>query len=158
MIRRNFNLAAVALAASALAARAPQALASKSDGIVKNKSAYGMTETVERITKDVEKKGIKLFGVIDQAKLAKDAGVELRPSSLIVFGNPPLGTLFLTARAEAGLDWPVRLLVFEDGKGQVWTAYTDFYWIAQRHNIRNRAPQFKMATEVIKSIVSSTIT
>jgi uncharacterized protein (DUF302 family) len=158
MIRRNFNLAAVALAASALAARAPQALASKSDGVVKNKSAYGMTETVERITKDVEKKGIKLFGVIDQAKLAKDAGVELRPSSLIVFGNPPLGTLFLTARAEAGLDWPVRLLVFADGKGQVWTAYTDFHWIAQRHNIRNRAPQFKMATEVIKSIVSSTIT
>ncbi len=158
MIRRNFNFAAVALAASALASRAPQALASRSDGIVKNKSAYAMDETIERITKDVEKKGIKLFGVIDQAKLAKDAGVELRPSSLIVFGNPPLGTLFLTARAEAGLDWPVRLLVFEDDKGQVWTAYTDFHWIARRHNIRNREPQFKMAAEVIKSIVSSTMT
>ncbi len=157
MIRRNFNIAALGLATSVLGTHVPQALASKSNGIIRSKSIYGMTETIGRITADVEKKGIKLFGVIDQAKLAKEAGVELRPSSLIVFGNPPLGTLFLTARAEAGLDWPVRLLVFEDEKGQVWTAYTDFHWIAQRHDIRNRGPQFRKATEVITSIVSSTM-
>ena len=114
-----------------------------------------MQETIDRITKDIEAKGIKLFDVIDQAKLAKDAGVDLKPSTLIVFGNPPLGTLFLTAKAESGLDWPVRLLVFEDNKGQVWTAYTDFAWIERRHGIKNRTPQFKMASEVISSITSS---
>ena len=157
MIRRNFATSALALAATAFGCYAPQAVASKADGIVRNRSAYPMNETIERITKDVEMKGIKLFGVIDQAKLAKDAGVDLRPSSLVVFGNPPLGTLFITARAEAGLDWPVRLLVFEDEKGQVWTAYTDFAWISRRHSIRNRDPQFKKATEVIKSIVATTM-
>jgi uncharacterized protein (DUF302 family) len=125
------------------------------DGIVKGKSVYSMAETIDRITQDVATKGIKLFDVIDQAKLAKEAGVDLRPSTLIVFGNPPLGTLFLTAKAESGLDWPVRLLVFEDAEGQVWTAYTDFDWIARRHRIENRTEQFEKARGVIASIVSS---
>lgn len=126
-----------------------------SDGIVTSRSLYPMQDTVDRLTTDIAAKGIKLFDVIDQAKLAKDAGIDLRPSTLIVFGNPPLGTLFLTAKAESGLDWPVRLLVFEDAQGQVWTAYTDFDWIARRHNIQNRPAEFMKAGEVIASIVSS---
>jgi uncharacterized protein (DUF302 family) len=88
--------------------------------------------------------------------LAKAAGVDLKPSTLIVFGNPPLGTQFLTANPQSGLDWPVRLLVYQDDKGTVWTAYTDFSWIARRHNIGNRQAQFKMASDVIGSIVAST--
>jgi uncharacterized protein (DUF302 family) len=155
MNRRNFGRAAMALLTVATTLTTSRAALAREDGIVKVKSAYSMQETIDRITKDVAKKGIKLFDVIDQAKLAKDAGIDLKPSTLIIFGNPPLGTLFITAKAEAGLDWPVRLLVFEDAKGQVWTAYTDFAWIAHRHSITNRKPQFKMATEVIASILSS---
>jgi uncharacterized protein (DUF302 family) len=155
MIRRNFSFAMAGLATMVLAApNSPVALAHE-NGIVKTKSAYPMQETIARITKDVETKGIKLFDVIDQAKLAKEAGVDIRPSTLIVFGNPPLGTQFLSAKPESGLDWPVRLLVFEDDKGEVWTAYTDFKWIARRHGIKNRGPQFMKASEVIASITSS---
>jgi uncharacterized protein (DUF302 family) len=137
------------VATAAETARATQ------DGIVATRSAYPMAETIDRITGDVAAKGIKLFDVIDQAQLAKDAGVELRPSTLIVFGNPPLGTLFLSAKAESGLDWPVRLLVYEDASGQVWTAYSDFDWIARRHGIENRQAEFAKAREVIASIVAS---
>lgn len=155
MNRRNFGRAAMAVASTSLALSISQIALAGSDGVIKIKSAYSMQETIDRITKDIAAKNIKLFDVIDQAKLAKDAGIDLRPSTLIVFGNPPLGTLFLTAKAEAGLDWPVRLLVFQDDKGQVWTTYTDFAWIARRHGIKNRAPQFKMASEVIASITSS---
>jgi uncharacterized protein (DUF302 family) len=86
------------------------------DGIVKVKSAYPIGETIERLKKDIPDKGIKFFNEIDQSKLAADAGVKLRPSLLLVFGNPPLGTQFITANANAGLDWPVRLLVYEDEK------------------------------------------
>ena len=154
MIRRKFAKGAIALTAAAFALPAAEAFA-RSNGIVKNRSNYSMQETIDRITKDIADKKIKLFDVIDQAKLAKEAGVELKPSTLVVFGNPPLGTQFLTANPESGLDWPVRLLVFQDDKSQVWTAYTDFAWIARRHNIRNRVAQFKMASEVIGSIVSS---
>src|SRR6185436_6853423 len=125
------------------------------DGVIKVRSAYAVTETVDRLKKDIAGKGIKFFSEIDQAKLAADSGISLRPSVLLVFGNPPLGTQFITANANAGLDWPVRLLVFENELGEVWTAYTDFDWIARRHGIENRKDQFKMASSVITSITSS---
>jgi uncharacterized protein (DUF302 family) len=105
--------------------------------------------------KDIADKGIMFFDEIDQAKLAADAGVTLLPSTLLVFGNPPLGTLFLTSDPDAGLDWPVRVLVYQDAKGDVWVAYTDFAWIARRHGITNREKEFKMASEVIASITST---
>ncbi|MGA9818139.1 MAG: DUF302 domain-containing protein, partial [Pseudolabrys sp.] len=92
---------------------------------------------------------------IDQSKLAADAGIKLDPSTLLVFGNPPLGTQFMTANPNAGLDWPVRLLVIQDSAGAVWTIYTDFAWIAARHGIVNRTEQFKMASMAIGSITSS---
>jgi uncharacterized protein (DUF302 family) len=145
---------AIAIAALLAVAVSPAAQAA-GNGVVKSKSAYSVDETVDRIKKDVAAKGIKLFDVIDQSKLAKEAGIaNVLPSTLVIFGNPPLGTQFLSANQEAGLDWPVRLLVFQDTKGQVWTAYTDFNWIARRHHITNRKAQFKMATEVIASITS----
>ena len=81
-----------------------------------------MEESVKRVTDDIKAKGIMIFNVIDQAKLVKEAGIEARPSTLIIFGNPPLGTQFIQAKAEAGLDWPARILVYQDAKGQVWAA------------------------------------
>jgi uncharacterized protein (DUF302 family) len=114
------------------------ASAAADDGIVKFKSAYDMPETIERMKKDIADKGIMFFDEIDQAKLAADAGVTLLRSTLLMFGNPPLGTLFLTSDPDAGLDWPVRVLVYQDAKGDVWVAYTDFAWIARCHGITNR--------------------
>jgi uncharacterized protein (DUF302 family) len=125
------------------------------DGIVRIKSAYDMAETIKRIKKDVADKGIMFFDEIDQSKLAADAGVTLRPSTLLVFGNPPLGTLFLTSNPAAGLDWPVRVLVYQDEQGDVWVLYTDFMWIAHRHGITDRDEAFNKASEVITSITST---
>lgn len=125
-------------------------------GVIKVKSAYPLNETIARLKKDVAGKGIKFFDEIDQSKLAADAGIKLRPSTLLVFGNPPLGTLFITANPLAGLDWPVRLLVFEDEKGDVYAAYTDFSYIARRHQIAGAdLDAFTKATGVIASITSS---
>jgi uncharacterized protein (DUF302 family) len=125
------------------------------DGIVRIKSAHSMPETIKRLKMDVADKGITFFDEIDQSKLAADAGVTLRPSTLLVFGNPPLGTLFLTSNPHAGLDWPVRLLVYQDATGDVWVAYTDFAWIAHRHGITDRDEAFKKASDVIASIIST---
>ena len=125
------------------------------DGIVRIKSAHSMPETIKRLKMDVADKGITFFDEIDQSKLAADAGVTLRPSTLLVFGNPPLGTLFLTSDPDAGLDWPVRLLVYQDATGDVWVAYTDFAWIAHRHGITDRDEAFKKASDVIASITST---
>lgn len=125
------------------------------DGIVRVASAYPFAETIERVKADIAAKGILFFQAIDQAKLAADAGIKLNRSTLLVFGNPPLGTLFITAKPQAGLDWPVRLLVQQDEQGEVWLTYTDFAWIARRHRITNRDKEFKMASGVIASITAS---
>jgi len=130
----------------------------RDNGIVRIKSAVPMSEAIIRIKADIAAKGIKFFDEIDQSKLAADAGIKLRPSTLLVFGNPPLGTQFITSNPNAGLDWPVRLLLTQDDNGDVWAVWTDFDWIARRHNIRDRHAQFSMATMVVKSITATITT
>src|SRR3974390_856978 len=90
------------------------------EGVIKVKSAYPLDETIIRLKKDIAAKGIRFFQEIDQQKLAAEAGIKVRPWTLLVCGNPPLGTQFLAANPLAGLDWPVRLLVQQDENGDVW--------------------------------------
>lgn len=125
------------------------------DGIIKVRSAYGMEETIARIKDDIAKKGIMFFSAVDQAQLAAYAGIKLPPSTLLTFGNPALGSQFITSNPQAGLDWPVRLLVQQDANGNVWAIYTDFGWIARRHGITDRQQQFTTASGVVASITST---
>ena len=154
MLTRAKFLRLSGLTAAALVI-SPEAMPKSNDGIVRVKSSYNFQETIARLKKDIAAKGIRFFSEIDQTELAAEAGIKLNPSTLLVFGNPPLGTQFMTANPNAGLDWPVRLLVIQDSAGAVWTVYTDFAWIAARHGIVNRTEQFKMASMVIASITSS---
>lgn len=152
---------AAALAVLLVCSATPRSRAEESgqviadSGVVKVRSAYPLAETIERLKQDIAVKGIMFFSVIDQSRLAADAGIKVRPTLLLVFGNPALGTQFLTSNQVAGLDWPVRLLVFEDESGQVWAAYTDFAYIARRHHITDRGEAFDKASMVIASITSS---
>ncbi len=126
------------------------------DGVVRVRSAYPMAETIARLKQDVAAKGIRFFQEIDQSRLAAEAGIKVLPSTLLVFGNPPLGTQFIAAQPAAGLDWPVRLLVQQDDQGVVWAVYTDFGWIARRHGVAGEAARpFETASGVIASITSS---
>jgi len=142
---------AIAAATPALA----QTAMPPGDGLIKVRSAYSMDETVSRIRKDIADKGILFFQAVDQSQLAARAGITLRPSTLLEFGNPPLGAQFLTSNPYSGLDWPVRVLVLQDQNGVVWAAYTDFAWIAKRHGITDRQQQFAMASGVVESITST---
>lgn len=124
-------------------------------GVVRVKSAYSMDESIARVKADIAAKGITFFNEIDQSALAAKNGIALRRSTLLEFGNPALGTQFVTGNPDAGLDWPVRLLFTQDDSGQVWAVWTDFGWIARRHGITSRDAQFSMATQVVKSITST---
>ena len=154
MITRTIVTVSGALIAGLLLLNVTRPRADNEDGIVRVKSAYPLAETVNRLKKDVADKGIMFFSEINQSELAAKAGIKLLPSTLLVFGNPPLGIQFLTSNPDSGLDWPVRLLVYQDADGNVWAVYTDFDWIARRHHIRDRDDAFKMASSVIQSITS----
>jgi uncharacterized protein (DUF302 family) len=125
------------------------------NGIVRVKSAYGFAETIERLKQDVAAKGITFFFAVEQSRLAAEAGIKLRASTLLVFGNPALGPHFITSNPNAGIEWPVRLLVSEDDNGDVWAIYNDFHYLARRHGITDRDAAFDKASEVIGSITSA---
>ena len=149
----TFSLPATSRAATAPAASL--AAAPSAEGVVRLKSANAFDDTVARLEADVSAKGIRFFDAIDQHALGASANLEIRRSTLVLFGNPPLGVQFLQSNPYAGLDWPVRMLVLEDAQGQVWVAWTDFSFIAARYHITDRAAQFKMASEVAASIASA---
>lgn len=154
-MRSGIAIVVVLSAAVAFGGPSTAPAPARDDGVVRVRSAYPMAETVERLTADVAAKGITFFLAVDQHRLAADAGIKLPPSTLLLFGNPGLGSHFITSNPDAGLDWPVRLLVRQDEKGQVWASYTDFGWIARRHGVTDRDAQFATASKVIASITGS---
>jgi uncharacterized protein (DUF302 family) len=134
---------------------APASVTAPAAGVLRVKSRYGVDETVERLKADIAAKGIRFFTEIDQAQLGASANLPIRPSRLILFGNPPLGVQFLQSNPYSGLDWPVRMLILQEADGSVIVAWTDFGFVADRYSIRDREAQFKMASEVAASIASS---
>jgi uncharacterized protein (DUF302 family) len=129
--------------------------ATHAEGVLRVRSANSFDETVVRLKSDVQAKGIRLFDQIDQAALGEQADLKTGRSTLVLFGNPPLGVQFLQASPYAGLDWPVRMLVVEEADGSVWVAWTDFAVIAKRYAIRDRDAQLRMASEVAASIAAA---
>ena len=126
------------------------------EGVIKQRSDYGFDETVTRLKADIAKKGIKFFDEIDQTALGSGANLHINRSKMLLFGNPPLGVQFLQSNPLAGLDWPVRMLVTQDDKGVVWVSWTDFRFVANRYQLKDRDMQIAMATEVSSSIASAT--
>lgn len=123
-----------ATATLALAACSPSAPVA--DGVIVMESEYSVTTTLDRIEAEAESRGAQVFARIDHAAGAETTGVEMEPTGLVIFGNPALGTPLIAQSRTAGLDLPVRMLVWEDD-GEVWLAYTDPGAIAARHGINS---------------------
>ena len=152
-LRRAFCLSVMLAAAGpAFAASTPTTPAEHAAGILRAPSSHSVEDTVARIKTAVEAKGIKYFVAIDQQQLGAAANLPIRKSTLVRFGNPPLGVQFIQANPYAGLDWPVRMLVRETADGSTEIAYTDFAFIAQRYGISGKDDQLKMASEVAATI------
>ena len=117
-------------------------------GVLRLRSAHSVPETVQRLKAAIEGKGLRFFDAIDQHALAEGVNLKIGQSTLVLFGNPPLGVQFLQSNRYAGLDWPVRMLVTEEADGSVWLAWTDFTWLAHRYAIKDKGAQFEKATGV----------
>ena len=94
-----------------------------------------MTETVERLKSLLSQKGIEVFAHIDHAAGARKVGLSLRPTEVLIFGNPQAGTPLMQGRQTIGLDLPLRALVWEDGEGKVWLTYRRVQGLARRRHI-----------------------
>ncbi|MFL6722964.1 MAG: DUF302 domain-containing protein [Sphingomicrobium sp.] len=124
-------------------------------GVIKQRSDFGFEQTIDLLKADIAKKGIRFFDEINQQQLGAGADLPIGRSTLLLFGNPPLGVQFLQSNPLAGLDWPVRMLVTEEADGTVWLSWTDFRFIADRYQLTDRDPQIAMASVVSASIASA---
>jgi uncharacterized protein (DUF302 family) len=106
-------------------------------------SAHGVTETVERLKALLAQKNIEVFADIDHAAGAKSVGQSLRPTRLLIFGNPQAGTPLMQSQQTIGLDLPLRVLVWADAVGKVWLTYHRPEFLAQQHHIKDRAEAVK---------------
>lgn len=105
------------------------------DGIVNIPSPLSVTGTVERLCGLIAEAGATLFAVIDQSAEAERAGLPLRETTLLIFGNPAAGTPVMAAVPLAALDLPLKILVWKDDAGAVWMTYLDAAWLAARYGL-----------------------
>ena len=105
------------------------------EGLIVTASAHGPAETMQRLIAAVTQKGLAVLAHIDHAGAAAKAGLALRPTDLLIFGNAGGGTPLMQAQQTMGIDLPLKALVWEDADGKVWLSYNDPAWIAQRHNL-----------------------
>jgi uncharacterized protein (DUF302 family) len=104
-------------------------------GLITIPSAYGVVETIDRLASEVKSKGMTIFARVDHAAGAKDAGLSLRPTLLLIFGNAKGGTPLMQDNQQIGIDLPLKALAWEDASGKTWLSYNDLKWLGQRHNL-----------------------
>ncbi|MET2826607.1 DUF302 domain-containing protein [Mesorhizobium shangrilense] len=105
------------------------------NGLITIQSRFGVTETIDRLVETVQRAGLLVFARIDHAAGARDVGASLRPTELLIFGNPKGGTPLMQDRQLAGIDLPLKALGWEDEQGKVWLSCNDPHWIAERHGL-----------------------
>ena len=103
------------------------------NGIVTIPSHHPVEQTVQRLEEILAAKGVKLFAVIDHSGEAENAGFQMRPCKLLIFGNPKAGTPLMLASPLAALDLPLRILVWEKTDGTTWLSYNDSAYLQHRH-------------------------
>ena len=124
------RLAALTTIALALTTTAAVAAA---DGLVALKSPYPAKETMNRLEDNAKQRGLTVFARIDHAAGATRVGKTLRPTEVLIFGNPQGGTPLMECAQTTGIDLPLKALVWEDAQGQVWLGYNDPAWLVRRH-------------------------
>lgn len=126
--------------------------------LIKKQSAHSVSETIDRLASAVEGAGAKVFARIDHAAGATSVGMELRPTQVLIFGNPKLGTPALQASQTSGLDLPMRAVAYEDAKGQVFLAYHQPSKLSEDHAIPADAQVLKKMTGALDKLTSKAIT
>ena len=131
-------------------------LANAADGLVVVKSSLNAKATMDRLEKVVKKKGLKVFARINHAAGAAKIGKKLRPTEVLIFGNPQGGTPFMECAQTVGIDLPLKALVWEDASAQVWVGYNDPVYLAKRHGVPE-CPVAKKLQKALKGITAAAL-
>jgi len=109
--------------------------ARKDSGLIDIRSSHSVDETVEKLKGILQAKGIALFALVDHSGAAIKAGMKMRPTKLLIFGNPKGGTPVMLAAPSSAIDLPLKILIWEDAQGKVWVTYNSLAYLQERHNL-----------------------
>jgi len=130
-----FLLTSLLMLSSRSAEAQQQAKQDSATGVVTIPSGHSVDQTVDRLKSVLAAKGVTVFALIDHSGEAEKAGLKLRPTKLLIFGNPKAGTPLMLAAPSSALDLPLKILVAEDTSGRVWVSYNAPAYLQQRHNL-----------------------
>jgi uncharacterized protein (DUF302 family) len=108
------------------------------NGLVVKSSNFSVSETLDRFSTIIKKKGITLFARINHAQGANKVGLSMPDTEVLIFGNPKLGTPLMLSQRTTAIDLPLKVIAWQDEKGKVWLAYNKPDYIATRHGITNQ--------------------
>ena len=104
-------------------------------GLIDAPSSHSVDETVAKLKGILQAKGITLFALVDHSGEAAKAGMKMRPTKLLIFGNPKAGTPLMLAAPSSAIDLPLKILIWEDAQGKVWVTYNSPAYLQERHNL-----------------------
>ena len=129
------------------------------EGLTTIPSSYGPKDTMNRLEAAVKAKGMTVFARIDHAAGATGAGLSLRPTEVLIFGNAKAGTPLMQSVQTIGLDLPLKALVWQDASGKTWLSYNDPAWLAQRHGLGDEMEAtVKMITAALNAVTKAATT
>ena len=131
-------------------------LASAADGLIALKSPHSAVVTMNRLEDIAKQRGLTVFARIDHAAGAAKVGKTLRPTEVLIFGNPQGGTPLMECAQSAGIDLPLKALVWEDASAQVWIGYNDPAYLAQRHGVA-QCPVVENLTKALSSLAGAAV-
>jgi len=126
-------------------------------GMISKKSAHSVAATIDKLEGILKEKGLTIFARIDHAAGAKKAGLDMRPTELLVFGNPKLGTPLMKASQTTALDLPQKALAYQAESGDVFLVYNDPAYVSSRHKIEGADPVLKKITGALDAFTSAAV-
>lgn len=129
----------------------------ENNGLTTISSPYNVTETINRLEKVIQDKGLTLFTRIDHSANAQQAGAELKPTQLLIFGNPTVGTPLMQCSATTAIDLPQKILVWQNDNNQTQITYNMPAYLQQRHSINGCDEVLEKVSGVLKNITEQAI-
>ena len=121
------------------------------NGIIDHPSTQSVDKTVEQLQQLLQAKSITLFAIVDHSGEAAKVGLNMKPTKLLIFGNPKAGTPVMLAAPSIAIDLPLKILVWEDAQGKVWLSYNDPAYLQKRHNVPDSLlPNISAAEKLIQ--------
>ena len=124
-------------------------------GLTTMPSRFGPQDTMDRLEAAVKAKGMTVFARIDHAAGAAEAGLSLRPTAVLIFGNAKAGTPLMQSVQTVGIDLPLKALVWQDTSGDTWLSYNDPAWLAQRHGVAGTETVVGMMTAALDAVAKA---